>query len=425
MNIALRLSNHPLIATLRNLQGNAKSCVLTEPLWGIPYHLYAPYMSIYMLTLGLKDRQIGSLMSIGLALQIVGALLGGAITDKLGRKRTTLIFDLLSWSIPCVLWAVAQDFNYFLAAAIFNSLWRVTSNSWVCLMVEDTPHNQLVHIYTWVYIAGLLSAFVSPITGMLINAYSLVPTVRGLFVLAFILMTAKFFILNRYVSETQRGQIRMDETRQQSFLSILHEYWGVFKQFLRTPRTLTTLGIMVVMSICMMINGTFWGILVTEKLRIPTQYIALYTFARSALMLVFFFVVMPRIGGLHFKKPMLVGFGGFVLSQLLLVSMPEKSYAILLMATLLEACSWALVNPFIDSMFIVTVDPLERARIMAIVYVVIIALTSPFGWIAGRLSEFNRSLPFVLNLGLFVIGGGLVVLAARIPAQPAQVIQNE
>jgi len=217
----------------------------------------------------------------------------------------------------------------------------------------------------------------------------------------------------------------MAETRQQSFLSMLHEYQGVFRQLLRTPRTLTTLGIMVVMSICMMINGTFWSILVVEKMHIASQYIAIYTFARSALMMGFFFAVMPRIAGLHFKKPMLVGFGGFILSQLLLVTMPEKSYLVLLLATLLEACSMALVNPFVDSMFIVTVDPLERARIMAIVYVVIIAFTSPFGWIAGRLSEFDRSLPFVLNLGLFVIGIGLVILASRIPVRPAALINGE
>ena len=106
--------NHPLISTLKNLQGNARGCVYTEPLWGIPFNLYSPYVSIYMLAFGMTDSQIGLLVSLGLILQVFWTLVSGAITDKLGRKKTTLIFDLISWSIPCVIWAVAQDFSYFI-----------------------------------------------------------------------------------------------------------------------------------------------------------------------------------------------------------------------------------------------------------------------------------------------------------------------
>ena len=67
-----------------------------------------------------------------------------------------------------------------------------------------------------------------------------------------------------------------------------------------------------------------------------------------------------------------------------------------------------------SAMIVITVDARERARIMAIVYTVVITFTSPFGWIAGRLSEVNRSLPFVLNIVLFAIGGLLTYLVTRL-----------
>ena len=67
-----------------------------------------------------------------------------------------------------------------------------------------------------------------------------------------------------------------------------------------------------------------------------------------------------------------------------------------------------------DSMVILTVDPQERARIQALMYVVVISLTSPFGWIAGRLSEVNRTLPFVLNIFLFATGAMLVLVADQV-----------
>ena len=77
---------------------------------------------------------------------------------------------------------------------------------------------------------------------------------------------------------------------------------------------------------------------------------------------------------------------------------------LLVTSTLLEALSLSLINPLTDSLTVITVDPKERARIMSILHVIMIGLTSPFGWIAGLLSEKWRGLPFVLNLILFIVG---------------------
>ncbi len=404
---------HPLIHTLKNLHGNARGCVYTEALWGIPFNLYAPYVSVYMLALGLSDSQIGLLTTIKLVLEVFWTMLSGAITDKLGRKRTTLIFDIISWSIPGLIWAVAQDFYYFLAAAIVNAVWRVTNNSWQCLLVEDTDPDLLVDIWSWIYIAGLLSAFVSPLTGVLIEKFSLVPTIRGLYVLAVVMMTTKFIVMNALVTETKQGKARMAETRGQPLFAVLREYPEVLRQILRTPATLLTGSLMLVLGIGRMINSTFWSILVTEKLQIPAEHLALYPFAKSMLMLIFFFTVMPRVRHSAPHKTMVFGFVGWVLSQTLLLVAPVKSYGLLLLATLIEACSIPLASTVLDKLIVITVDAKERARIMAILYVVILLLTSPFGWVAGQLSEVNRRLPFILNVVLFAAGALLTYVASR------------
>ena len=382
-------------------------------MWGIPYNLYAPYVSVYMLAIGLKDSQVGLITSIGLFFQIIAAMMSGIITDKLGRKRTTLIFDILSWSVPCLIWAVAQNFNYFVIAAIVNSLWRITSNSWTCLMVEDTDPNLLVDMYSWIYIAGLLSAFFAPLAGLLVNAFSLVPTIRALFIFAFIMMTAKFFVLNGFASETEQGMVRMQATRHQSVFDQLKEYRVVIGQVIKTPRTLYTLGIMVIMGASQMITSTFWSIIVTRRLNIPDEHISFFVFGRSVTMLLFFFLVMPTIREMRFRNPMLVGFAGFALSQVILITAPAGSYPLLLLSVIIEACSIAALGTQADRLVVVTVNAKERARIMAILYVIVILFTSPFGWIAGLLSEMSRILPFILNIGLFIIGAVFTILAAR------------
>lgn len=417
--------NHSLFRTLFSLRGNPKACVYTEPLWGIPFNLYAPYVSVYMLALGLHDSQIGLLVSIGMGLQIFTALLSGPITDKLGRRKTTLIFDFLAWSVPTFIWAISQNFWYFVAAAIFNSVWRVTHTSWSCLMVEDADPDQLVDIYSWVYIAGLLSAFFAPIASLLISRFTLIPTMRGLYLFAFVMMTAKFIILWFTSTETKQGAVRLEETKHQSMFSILGSYGDVIKQVMSTPRTLYTLGIMLAMYTANTITNTFWGIIVTQRINIPEAHLALYPFARSIIMMFFFFLLMPRIKELHFRNPMAVGFVGLALSQIILIIIPEKSYLLLLVSTLLEACSYATVSTQIDRMIVVTIDAKERARIMGLLLMIVIIFTAPFGWIAGKLSEVNRVLPFVLDIAFYSIGAVLVFLAARQQTrehQPAEVL---
>ncbi len=414
------MKSHSLITALKNLRGNPRGCVYPEPLWGIPFHLYSPYISIYMLAIGLAEREIGLILSVSWGFQIVLALLSGAITDKLGRRRTTLIFDIICWTIPSLISAVAQNFWYFLAAGIINSLWRITHNSWTCLLVEDAEPDQLADIYSWIYIANLLVGFIAPLTGVLINNFSLVPTVRGLYFFAAFMFTLKAFVTYWLTEETRQGQVRMHETRGQNMFHILRGYREVFLTLIRTPRTLYTGAIMLILSITSLISGSFWGIIVTEKLLIPEEYIAVFPFIRSAIMLAFFFVVIPRLNRLHFKVPMVVGFIGYVVSQVVLVSSPVLGYPTLILSVFIEACSLAVVNPLVDQLAVLTIDARERARIQSILYVGIILLTSPYGWIAGNLSEINKDLTFLLNIVLFAAGAVLAFIAGSLKKQIAE-----
>lgn len=407
------MNNHSLITTLKSLRGNPRGCVYPEPLWGIPFNLYAPYVSIYMLALGLSDKQIGLIVSVSWGFQIILALLSGVVTDKLGRRRTTLIFDILSWSVPALISALAQNFWYFLAAGVINSVWRIAQNSWTCLLVEDADQSQLVDIYTWIYIATIVAGFITPLAGVLIGAFSLVPTMRGLYIFAAVMFTLKAIVTYRMTQETGQGKVRLQETHHQSVFDVLGEYKGILHSLLHAPQTLYTAGILLVLSISSMISGSFWAIIVTEKLHIPARNLAIFPFVKSAIMLLFFFVVMPRISKMHFKLPLVFGFLGFVASQLLLITAPDQGYFFLVISVFLEACCFAAVIPLMDQMVVLTVDPKERARIQSILYVGIILLASPFGWIAGTLSELNKGLPFILNIVLFAVGAVLAYLTGR------------
>ena len=245
---------------------------------------------------------------------------------------------------------------------------------------------------------------------------------RAFFIFSFVMMTAKFLATNAMTTETRQGLVRMAETRHQPLTAVLAEYPAVLKQVLASPALLLTAALLIILSISRMISATFWAILATEKLLLPNQYLALYFSASSIIKLLIFFLVMPRLRTTNVYKPMLLGFIGVLLSQVILITIPAGSFGLLALAVVVEACTLPVATALLDKLVVLVVDPKERARIMAIVYVIMILFTSPFGWIAGQMSQMNRNLPFVLNIVLYILGGLLTFVAARIVREAGETV---
>ena len=400
--------------TLMGFKGNARACVMVEPLWIIPHNLFITYTSVYMVALGCTDKQIGLIASISLVFQMFFSLIGGYITDKLGRKRTSLVFDVISWSIPTLIWAIAQNFYYFLAASIINSLVRIVHTSWSCLLVEDTAPEDRVHVFTWIQVAGILAGFVAPLGGLLVKRYELVPAVRGLYFFACISMTTMFFLRNHLVRETKQGIQRMKETKGESFFSSMRDYKIAAKKLISTPFTMVAFLLSVFTNINNIIRMNFFAIVMTQKLGFSQQSLSLFPVVQAAVMLLVYLLVMPTLGKLKFKMPLMSAFIAMVLSNLLLVVSPNENFFMIILSTALTAYGIAVSFPFVESILANSIDDNERAKIMSILYVILFGITAPFGYIGGILSSISEELPFSLMTVLFVICLFLVGILDRL-----------
>ena len=409
------LSSNPTIAFLKTLKGNPNPfySVLTEPLWGIPWALYFPFFTLYMNRLGLEDADIGILLSVGLFIQMMSAFLGGVITDKFGRRRTLFIADFISQSMPALIWAFAQDFRWFLVAVIFNGFWPISNISWQCLMVEDLEKDKVVPLFNLIYISGQLAVFFAPISGYFIGRYSLVPVMRVLFVLAFILMTLKAAILFYYCKETGQGKIRLKETNAVPIRRLIGEYGGVLKQILRTPATWRVLILITLVSIQQMTSNNFFALYVTQDLGLPEQFLTLFPILRAVIMLTFFLGVQDRFSRFPQYAIMLGGLGLYISGFTLLILTPPGAIFLLVIYTAIDACAAALFLPRRDALFIQNVAAAERARIMSLLTVIMLGVSSPFGVIIGRLSGIDRRIPFTACLGLFVLMGIIVSMEKK------------
>ncbi len=404
-----RIRNHPLIRTLFQLEGNQKVLTFLEPLWGIPQNLIAPYATLYMYELGVNDVQIGLLMSIAMFVQMISSFAGGIIADRAGRKTTCNFGDFLGWCIPCVIWAVSQNFWFFLVAVILNSFEQVNQTAWNCLLIEDAPPGQILHIYTWVTISGLLAVFFAPISGLVISRNSLIPVMRVLYLIFAVCMTIKCLITMLYTKETRQGLRRKEQTRHQSLWYMISEYRYILPRIFKDGPTVKILVIMVLLQMTTQITNNFFSIYTTENLGIPKSFLALFPILRAVIMLVFVFVMQEKLEKFPFRIPMEIGFLLYIGSQLILIFSPHKSFLFIILYTIMEAFAFALVVPRKDSMMALYVDPEERARIVSVLGVIMFIFASPSGYIAGKLSSINRQLPFILNMSLYIIAGIITV----------------
>jgi Na+/melibiose symporter-like transporter len=281
-------------------------------------------------------------------------------------------------------------------------------------MIEDAEERHLVHIWSWITIFGVSTSFFTPLGGWFVSRFGLVPSMRGILLFGFIMLTAKAIILYVYSHETDRGVRRLEETHGRSLLALLGEYRQVVPQLVRSRPIRIALSLMLVTSIYNTINGSFWGVLFTSKSGLPEAYLSLFAALGSIVTAACMFLIGPRMRSLaHFRLPLWLGFGLYLASQALLVLMPTGAVPLLVASVMLAAVAAALVSPMIESLLAVALDSHERARVSAMVYMTLILFTTPFGWIAGQLSAIDRSLPFAFNMVLFMVGALLVWLIGR------------
>ncbi len=409
MKLSDKLRQHELFRTLFEVKGNPRICLFTEPLWNIPYNLFAPFATLYMYALGVNDTQIGLILTIGMCFQVLAALFGGVITDKFGRRMTTIIFDTISWSLPCLIWAFAQDFWWFLAAAICNSLFQITNVSWTCLFVEDCEPRAMVNIFTWVQVTGLISVFFAPIATLLVDQFSMVTAVRWIYFFSFISMTAKFVILFVKGTETEQGYKRMAETTNTSLFQLFIGYKDVLKKMLHSPAMMFVVIFMVLNNIYTMVTSTFFGLYITQNLGIPESLVAMFPMLRAGVMLLFILLIQHIFNRMKYRPVMLMGLGLYIISHVILLLAPPENLAMVWGYTLAEAFAFALVTPRKDSLSALFIDKEERSRAYGLLYVIIIACSAPFGWLVGWLSSVNRMLPFALNILVFGVCMLLIV----------------
>lgn len=401
----------------RRLKGNARGCLLFEPMFLVPYSMFLTYSSLYMLEQGLSEKQIGFLASLNLVLQIFSSLISGYLTDRLGRKKALLIFDLLSWTFATLLWMIAHDFWLFLLAAVFNSLQKVPNTAWYCLLVEETESEIRSLVFTVLQFISVASGLFAPLGGLLVHHASLVPAERIMYGIACVSMTLMFFLRNRATTETDIGRRKMQENAGIRLSGVIRQYGSVIRSMAtNTPLMLIT-SIYILFQFQLTMRNTYFSIYVVRTLHFSEAFIAWFPAITSLVTLALMLVLTPRIHPKHATRYMLAGLFVGAIAQVLLLLSPPESMLLIILSTIMTAAGGMVVYPFLEASVQNAIEDDNRAGVFSIISVVILVFVSPAGVIGGWTYSLDPRLPFVLIIVSFLVSAALLVVLVKYNAK--------
>ena len=387
-----------------SIKDNARACVFMEPLFAIPNTMYISYMTLYMLELGMTKSQVGMVTSLGLAVNIFFALVSAYITDKFGRRYTTLIFDSIGWIGSQLIWAIAQNIYFFAAAAVINAIGRVVANSWYCLMLEDCRPSIRIHVFNFLQIAGITAGFFAPIGALLIDKFTLVPAMRVMLLFSIVSMSALFIFRHLMVTETEIGKQKILEMRNQSLRSVFIAYIPTLKRIFKDRLLVIALMLRSLNFIQLTIRNTFLAVLVTERLGFAAGNMAVFHIFGAIMTLITLTLVTPMLAQYTRRWPISLGIYFHIAAlAVFLLSPPTSNHPLLILGAILIALGTGIATPRIDALAANSIINEDRSIVNAIVSVIILLLSTPFGYIGGVLSGIDARLPFLLTLIIFLV----------------------
>jgi len=387
---------------LSDLPRNSRNSIKLEPLWSVFGGMILFYAPLYMKGLGVTEVEMGLINTVNLFFAFIFHFLAGPVTNRLGRKRTTLIFDIISWTIPMLIWAVAQNFWYFLIAYSINASVKIVSISWYCLISEDAPENKRAKIFGIMYIINYTTGIFTPVAGLLIAKYGTVPTLRVLYLIGMVSFTCMFIIRNALVNETKAGKEIMEKHSTMSISQSLKSYIVNIAGIRKNKNLILITLILIITNFAASMN--FFQILyIKDYLGFSEKALSVTPLISALINLLLFVYVLPKLRNFKDEKLLFIAFLIVCLGILVLLATPLGNMAILLASIGILAVGGFIMQVYRDTVFMNNAGEHDKADMYAAAQTVTTLICIPSGYLGGLMFSLSRQLPFLGMLCLYII----------------------
>ncbi|MEM7031014.1 MAG: MFS transporter [Chloroflexota bacterium] len=403
---------HTFKTMLGTLQGNARIIVLTEAISAIPFQWQRLYMPLYMLALGVGEIEVGLLASALFAMRFVGTLFGGYAADRFGRKRVLVVFDIVSWSIPMLLFAIAQNPLYFLIGQLLNGFVYIVLPSFDCLFVEDVPEKNRTGVFGSLALFTAAASLLAPVGGFLIEQWGIVTGGRIIMWVTFASTFSVAIIRQITLRETSMGNVRMAEVQAKPPLVLVAEYAQTIRHTVQNNAIRNVLSIRILQDFSLIVWTTYAAIYMTDQqgLALSEGIIAYLPFIGAIVVILILTLAAKRMQSDHTFVNLSWGQGIWLVGAISFVLSPMNTIWFVIIWAIGDAICQAIFQPALQSHWANIVDDKERAQVFSASSALIMLCIIPAGPLAGALYQLWPQSPFILAIGLQVIVFVLIVL---------------
>ena len=337
------------------LKGNSRVCIAFHPLWGVPYTFYTYYISLYLKEIGLTDTALGRLMVAGTVASFLFSFISAPLVDRMGRKRATFVFDLLSSALPPLVYLFSKNFFFALLAVILFNSNKIMSIAYYLVMIEDSDEESRIVAFNLFNIITVAAGLLIPIAGIFVDKYGVVATERVFLIVSFLMMTAMILFRNMLLKETAIGEkLRATSAGKGlgAFFREAYKPYGDAMAFLRRNRAALLFVLINILFYVYMNLGSNYSLYFvpyfTDRLGMDAMQSSVLGSVYYGGMLFAMILINPLFGrrGLIFGVRMsaLVTLLGLVA----LVVIPAKAYALAIAATLVMALGYGMLKSEVD-----------------------------------------------------------------------------
>jgi MFS family permease len=395
------------LRALADLPRNARNLILMEPLWGVFGTVVLYYAPLYMRSVGLTSPQIGLLGSLTLALSFVFQALAAPITNRLGRKRTTLIGDLVSWTIPMFVWATAHSFAAFAVAAALSASGRIVAVSWSLLLIEDVEERQRARVFGIINLTVTVCGLLTPLVGLLIARSGVEATMRGFYALGGVGMTVMFLWRNAISQETRSGEAAMAQHRDLGLIQSVRHALDMVAT-LRSHPGLQSMTVFYLLTVFIEQLSLFQILFLGETLKFSAQTLSFVPVVGVAVVVGLYWFGLPRLAALALGRTLVLTRALGLLGAAALLLVPAGHVALMLVVVGIIGGATFLTQTYRDAALFARLPTHGTADLYSAVQTLTLLCSIPAAGLAGALFAVSPHSLFVLIAALSVL---LLVLA--------------
>lgn len=367
------------------------------------------YAPLYMRGVGLSSVQVGALGSLTLAFSLLFQLVAAPITNRFGRKRTTLIGDLISWTAPMLVWAFSRNFETFVLAAVLSASGRIVAVSWSLLVIEDVEAGKRARVFAVLNLIVAGCGLLTPLVGYFIGLYGVVPVLRVFYALGAVGMTVMFFWRHSITQETQLGQAAIAQHRALNpWQSLRHTVQQVAG--LRSHKGLGSVMVFYVLTIFTEQMSLFQILFLGETLRFSAAALSLVP-VTAALITGLMYALSRRLSGQPAERALvlarIIGLAGAVM----LLFIPPANLPLMLLTVSVLGAATFLTQTYRDTLLFSRLPPDGSADLLSAVQTLCLLCSIPAAALAGAIFSVQPHALFAiiagLNLGLLLLALGL------------------